>query len=74
MNSNAPAYFRSPALVREAGMSALKKELGSVGTAYFIRQFSTGHGDYTAERDSLLQGITLDEVIKEVREIDSKKS
>jgi len=60
-------------VVREAGMSALKKELGSVGTAYFIRQFSTGSGDYTAERDELLQGITLDEIIKEVREIDAKK-
>ena len=70
MNSNATAYFRSPALVRKAGMSALKKELGTVGTAYFIRQFSTGQGDYTAERDSLLQGITLNEIIEEVREID----
>ncbi|GBU26334.1 hypothetical protein R83H12_03030 [Fibrobacteria bacterium R8-3-H12] len=74
MNSNAQAYFRSPALVREAGMSALKKELGSVGTAYFIRQFSTGRGDYTAERDSLLQGITLDDVIEGVKEMDAKKS
>jgi len=74
MDSNAPAYFRSPALVREAGMSALKKELGSVGTAYFIRQFSTGHGNYTAERDTLLQGITLDEIIKEVREIDKEQA
>jgi hypothetical protein len=72
MNSNATAYFRSPALVRKAGMSALKKELGTVGTAYFIRQFSTGQGDYTAERDSFLQGITLDEIIEEVREIDAK--
>ena len=72
MNSTATAHFRSPALVRKAGMSALKKELGTVGTAYFIRQFSTGQGDYTAERDSLLQGTTLDEIIEEVREIDAK--
>jgi hypothetical protein len=74
MNSNASAYFRSPALVRKAGMSALKKELGTVGAAYFIRQLSTGQGDYTVERDSLLQGITLDEIIEEVKEIDAKKS
>jgi hypothetical protein len=71
MNSNASAYFRSPALVRKAGMSALKKELGTVGTAYFIRQFSTGQGDYTVERDSILQGITFDEIVDGVREIDS---
>jgi hypothetical protein len=34
-------------------LSALKKELGSVGTADFIRQFNTGQGDYTAERGKL---------------------
>jgi len=39
---------------------------------YFI-QFSTGQGDYTAKRDNILQGITLDEIIEEVREIDAKK-
>ncbi|MDR0515529.1 MAG: hypothetical protein LBH25_00620 [Fibromonadaceae bacterium] len=73
MSNNATAYFRSPALVRKAGMSALKKELGTVGAAYFIRQFSTGQGDYTAERDSLLQGITLDEAIRGAREIETQK-
>jgi hypothetical protein len=71
MSNNTAAYFRFPAFVRKAGMSALKKELGTVGAAYFIRQFSTGQGDYTTERDSLLQGITLDEVIEGVREIDT---
>jgi hypothetical protein len=70
---SATADFRSPALVRKAGMSALKRELGTVGAAYFIRQFSTGEGDYTAERDGLLQGITLDEIIKEVRDIDAQR-
>jgi len=72
MSNNATACFRSPALVRQAGMSALKKELGTVGTAYFMRQFSIGQGDYTIERDNLLQGISLDEIIREVREIDAQ--
>jgi len=48
--------------------------MDSNAKAYFIRQFSTGNGDYTAERDKLLRGITLDEIIKEVREIDAEKS
>ena len=64
---------RNPTLVRKAGMSALKKELGAVGTTYFIRQFSSGQGDYTAERDTVLQEITLDEIIKNVKEIDARK-
>jgi len=73
MNSSATAYFRSPALVRKAGLSALKKELGTVGATYFMRQFSTGQGNYTAERDNLLRGITLDEIIEEAQEIDAQK-
>ena len=73
MNGNVAVNFRNPAIVRKAGMSALKKELGAVGTAYFIRQFNVGQGDYTIERDSLLQGTTLDEVIQNVREIDAQK-
>ena len=71
MNKNAMIDFRNPALVRRVGISALKKELGTVGAAYFIRQFEVGHGDYTADRDKLLTGITLGEIIKNVREIDS---
>jgi hypothetical protein len=74
MDDNLAIDFRNPMLVRKAGMSALKKELGTVGAVYFLRQFSVGHGDYTAERDNLLQGITLDEIISSVREIDAQKS
>ena len=29
-----------------------------------------GEGDYTAEREKLLAGITLEEVVKNIREID----
>ena len=34
---------------------------------------NVGHGDYTAERDDLLQGISLDDIIASVREIDAQK-
>jgi len=66
--------FRNATHVRKAGLSALKKELGTVGMTYFIRQFNTGQGDYTADRDRLLEGITLDEIIKNVRELDARKA
>jgi len=72
MASNDAINFRDQALVRKAGMSALKKELGTVGAAYFIRQFSTGQGDYTVEREKLLEGITFDEIVKNVRELDKQ--
>jgi len=74
MDNNTRIDFRNSALVRKAGMSALKKELGAVGATYFIRQFSTGQGDYTAERDNFLHGNTLDEIVKNVREIDAQKT
>jgi len=74
MNNSIPIDFRNPALVRKAGMSALKKELGTVGAAYFIRQFSAGQGNYTIERDKLLAGITLDEIVRNVQAIDKQKA
>ena len=72
MASNVAINFRDQTLVRKAGMSALKKELGTVGATYFIRQFTTGQGDYTVERDKLLEGITFDEIVKNVRELDKQ--
>jgi len=73
MNSKAAIDFRNPVLVHKAGMSALQKELGTVGAVYFLRQFGTGQGDYTAEREQLFEGITLDEIIQNVRAIDAQK-
>ena len=61
----------SSSVAVDSEMSALKKELGTVGTAYFIRQFDTGHGDYTLERDELFEGISIDELIKEIQQIDT---
>ena len=66
--------IRNPATVRRIGLSALKKELGTVGATYFLRQFSAGQGDYTSEREALLQGITLKDIVKNVRELDKQKA
>ncbi|MDL2231969.1 hypothetical protein LJC63_00110 [Ruminococcaceae bacterium OttesenSCG-928-L11] len=70
MNGNTATDFRNPAYVRKAGMTALQKELGAVGAVYFLRQFENGKGNYTEERDRLLDGITFDELMKNVRELD----
>jgi len=65
--------IRNPATVRKRGLNALRNELGTVGLAYFLRQFSVGKGDYTAERETLYRGVTLDDIINDVRQIDSQK-
>ena len=71
MNNNMATDFRNPVMVRNAGMSALREELGIVGTAYFMRQFSAGKGDYTAERDELLKDISSKEIAEGIRGIQS---
>jgi hypothetical protein len=44
----------------------LCRELGAADTLRFVNQFTTGFGDYTAERESLLGPTTLDEIISHV--------
>ena len=41
-----------------------------MGTTCFLRQFRQGQGDYTADREKLLKGIMLNEIIKNVKEFD----
>jgi hypothetical protein len=73
MNGNTAIDFRNPRIIHKLGIAALTKELGAAGAAYFLRQFDTGSGDYTAERDKLLDGITLDEIIENVRKLDEQR-
>jgi hypothetical protein len=56
----------TPAELRRAGIEALVKALGPVGMARFFQQFDLGHGDYTAERDSILGNPTVDELVDEL--------
>jgi hypothetical protein len=53
-------------LVRQKGYEALTKTLGSVGTVYFIRQFSSGKGNWTEDRKEILAGLTMADVEKDV--------
>ena len=64
--SNLAIDYNSPIALRKAGINALTKELGPLGMALFLRQYDSGYGDYTAERDSLLKDITLDEAEREL--------
>lgn len=68
---SAAINYRDFSYLRRAGLDALKKELGSVGVVYFLRQFSTGYGDYTKERETLLANDSLEDVLKGVKEMDA---
>ena len=71
--NNIVMEYHNPTVVRNAGISALKKELGIVGTSYFLRQFGIGKGDYTAEREQLFQDSTSDDIIEGIREVQSMR-
>jgi hypothetical protein len=45
----------------------LSRELGAAEMLGFINQFTTGYGDYTAERDALLGPMTLEEIITQIK-------
>lgn len=45
----------------------LSRELGAADTLRFVNQFTTGYGDYTAERDTLLGSMTLEDILSEIK-------
>lgn len=44
----------------------LTNEIGPADTARFIAHFSTGYGNYTEERERLLAGYSVDDVVDEI--------
>lgn len=53
--------------ITEQAIRLLVRELGAADAARFIGQFTTGYGDYTKERKDLFKGLTIEEVVREVR-------
>lgn len=52
--------------IRKIGIGALVEALGPVNMARFLQQFDTGYGDYTREREKILEGLTLDDIVNEI--------
>jgi hypothetical protein len=55
--------------INHRAIEVLCRELGVANTLRFIRQFSTGHGDYTQERESIIEGKTLDGIMAEIKQM-----
>jgi hypothetical protein len=49
--------------LQEHAFRVLAKELGLGGLARFIRLNLSGHGDYTAERHTWQEGLTIEQVL-----------
>ena len=63
--------MRSPevplAELSQHAIHVLAREMGVVNTMRFLNQFVTGPGNYTQERDTLFQDVSLDDVLSHIR-------
>jgi hypothetical protein len=67
------ATARPLAETTQKAMAVLSKELGIVDTVRFLTQFGTGFGDYARERDTIFRGLSMDEILAEIRRTHRRK-
>lgn len=53
--------------INHRATAALVREIGVVDTIRFLNQFRAGSGDYTAEREDLFRGMSVEDVIDDIR-------
>ena len=54
--------------IRKIGLEVLMEKLGPVGLVRFLQQFETGHGNYTAERETWLTETDLDTLVAQIQQ------
>lgn len=52
--------------VNHQAIRLLSEKLGVADTFRFVNQFTTGHGNYTEERDALFDYLTLDDIVSAI--------
>lgn len=57
----------SPIQIRNAGVEALTKILGPIGMVRFLHYFENGVGDYTKERKSWINKISIQDIVKDIK-------
>jgi hypothetical protein len=58
---------RPLAQITAEAIKILYREIGIVDTLRFVNQYTAGYGDYTAQRDQLFAGMTLDDIVSEIK-------
>ncbi len=58
---------RPLAEVTRRALQVLTRELGTADTLRFVNQFTTGLGDYTAERELLFGDESLDQILSAIK-------
>ncbi len=66
--TTAPRLSRTPDEISAAGMDALVDALGIADAARFLQQHGLVTGDYTAERGAWADDLSLEEVLRLMRD------
>jgi hypothetical protein len=53
--------------VTQRGTDALIREIGVVDTIRFLNQFRAGSGNYTIDRDKLFAGLSVKDIVSEIK-------
>jgi hypothetical protein len=61
------AIIRPIADIDRQAREILTRDLGIVDTLRFFGQFRSGSGDYTTERRELLDDLSLEEIVSEIK-------
>ncbi|HSR70181.1 MAG TPA: hypothetical protein VLU25_19790 [Acidobacteriota bacterium] len=61
------AQIQTISVVNQRATAALIREIGIVNTIRFLNQYRAGSGDYTAERDQLFQGMSVKDIIDDIK-------
>lgn len=61
------AEIQPLAEITAVALKVLYREIGIVNTLRFVNQFTTGYGNYTQEREELFAGMTLDDIVSEIK-------
>ena len=59
-----PTTYKTPHEISILGFEALVEKLGAGGALEFLSQYEKGRGDYTREREGILNDMPLDEIRK----------
>ena len=62
----------TPQEIHQAGIEALRRELGVVGMIRFLQQYEHGFGNYSVERHTWLDAYTTEDIAMLVAERKSR--
>lgn len=65
--------LKSLAEIRREGYDALLERLGPAGLFRFLQQFDSGSGDYSRDRHSALDSLTIEEIVQQARKSNEPK-